>query len=82
MADTSNGLMYGTAEVKFKESGSASQEKTLGWLDENGVQAAGNAPQFIGVGAPIRNSLILQCPILLRFRYKLYFCRKKKYGKQ
>lgn len=51
MADTSNGLMYGTAEVKFKESGSASQEKTLGWLDENGMQAAGNPPQFMDVFA-------------------------------
>lgn len=51
MADTSNGLMYGTAEVKFKEFGSASQEKTLGWLDENGMQAAGNAPQFMDVYA-------------------------------
>lgn len=51
MADTSNGLMYGTAEVKFKESGSASQEKILGWLDENGMQPAGNAPQFMDVYA-------------------------------
>lgn len=51
MADTSNGLIYGIAEVKFKASGSASQEKTLGWLDENGMQPAGNAPQFMDVYA-------------------------------
>ena len=51
MADTSNGLMYGLAEVKFKPSGSSSEEKTLGWLDENGMQPAGNAPQFLDVYA-------------------------------
>lgn len=51
MADTSNGLMYGVAAVKFKASGSGSQEKTLGWLDENGMQPAGNAPTFLDVMA-------------------------------
>ena len=51
MADTSNGLMYGVAAVKFKASGSGSQEKTLGWLDENGMQPAGNAPTFMDVMA-------------------------------
>ena len=45
MADNSNGLMYGVAEVKFKES--QGEEKTLGWLDDNGMQPAGNAPQFL-----------------------------------
>ena len=49
MADNSNGLMYGVAEVKFKES--QGEEKTLGWLDENGMQPAGNAPQFLDVYA-------------------------------
>lgn len=49
MADNSNGLMYGVAEVKFKES--QGEEKTLGWLDENGMQPAGNAPQFMDVYA-------------------------------
>ena len=44
MADNSNGLMYGVAEVKFKES--QGEEKTLGWLDENGMQPAGNAPPW------------------------------------
>ena len=33
MADTSNGLMYGVAAVKFKPS--SGEEKNLGWLDEN-----------------------------------------------
>lgn len=51
MADTSNGLMYGLAEVKFKPAGEESEEKTLGWLDENGMQPAGNAPQFLDVYA-------------------------------
>lgn len=49
MADNSNGLMYGVAEVKFKES--QGEEKTLGWLDEKGMQPAGNAPQFLDVYA-------------------------------
>lgn len=49
MADNSNGLMYGVAEVKFKES--QGEEKTLGWLDENGMQPSGNAPQFLDVYA-------------------------------
>lgn len=47
MADTSNGLMYGVAAVKFKPS--SGDEKTLGWLDENGMQPAGNAPTFMEV---------------------------------
>lgn len=51
MADTSNGLMYGVAAVKFKASGSGSQEKILGWLDANGMQPAGNAPSFMDVMA-------------------------------
>lgn len=51
MADTSNGLIYGIAEVKFKPSGESSEEKTLGWLDENGMQPSGNAPQFMDVYA-------------------------------
>lgn len=49
MADTSNGLMYGVAAVKFKPS--SGEEKTLGWLDENGMQPAGNAPTFMEVYA-------------------------------
>lgn len=49
MADTSNGLMYGVAAVKFKTS--EGEEKTLGWLDENGMQPAGNAPSFMDVMA-------------------------------
>lgn len=49
MADTSNGLMYGVAAVKFKTSEGG--EKTLGWLDENGMQPAGNAPTFMDVNA-------------------------------
>lgn len=49
MADNSNGLMYGVAEVKFKEI--QGEEKTLGWLDENGMQPSGNAPQFLDVYA-------------------------------
>lgn len=49
MADTSNGLMYGVAAVKFKAAGAGGQEKTLGWLDENGMQPAGNEPTFMDV---------------------------------
>ena len=49
MADTSNGLMYGVAAVKFKPA--SGEEKTLGWLDENGMQPAGNAPTFLDVFA-------------------------------
>ena len=49
MADTSNGLMYGVAAVKFKPA--AGEEKTLGWLDENGMQPAGNSPSFMDVMA-------------------------------
>lgn len=51
MADNSNGLIYGLAEVKFKPDGAESEEKTLGWIDENGMQPAGNAPQFLDVYA-------------------------------
>ena len=47
MADTSNGIIYGTAEVKFKTS--EGTDKTIGWLDENGMQPAGNAPSFMDV---------------------------------
>ena len=49
MADNSNGLMYGVAMVKFKEA--QGEEKTLGYLDENGMQPAGQAPQFMDVYA-------------------------------
>ncbi|MCD7816169.1 MAG: hypothetical protein LUH12_05615 [Bacteroides sp.] len=49
MADTSNGLMYGVAAVKFKPS--SGEEKTLGWLDQNGMQPAGSAPTFLEVFA-------------------------------
>ena len=50
MADTSNGLMYGVAQVKFKPA-AGGEDKTLGWLDENGMQPAGNAPSFMDVYA-------------------------------
>lgn len=49
MADTSNGLMYGVAAVKFKPA--SGEEKTLGWLDQNGMQPAGSAPTFLEVFA-------------------------------
>ena len=49
MADTSNGIIYGTAEVKFKAT--EGTDKTIGWLDENGMQPAGNAPSFMDVFA-------------------------------
>lgn len=51
MADTSNGIMYGVAEIKFKGSAAESQEKTLGWIDENGLQPAGTEPQFLEIFA-------------------------------
>jgi hypothetical protein len=41
--------MYGVAAVKFKPA--SGEEKTLGWLDENGMQPAGNAPTFMEVYA-------------------------------
>lgn len=44
MAETSNGIIYGLAELKFAG-------KTLGWIDENGLQPAGNAPTFTPVKA-------------------------------
>lgn len=50
MAETSNGLMYGVAQVKFKPA-AGGEDKTLGWLDENGMQPAGNAPSFMDVYA-------------------------------
>lgn len=49
MADTSNGLMYGVAAVKFKPA--SGEEKPLGWLDQNGMQPAGSAPTFLEVFA-------------------------------
>lgn len=49
MADTSNGILYGTAEIKFKPG--SGEEKTIGWLDENGMQPAGNAPSFLDIYA-------------------------------
>lgn len=49
MADTSNGLMYGVAAVKFKPA--SGEEKALGWLDQNGMQPAGSAPTFLEVFA-------------------------------
>lgn len=49
MADTSNGLIYGVAAVKFKPA--SGEEKTLGWLDQNGMQPAGSAPTFLEVFA-------------------------------
>lgn len=51
MADTSNGLLYGLAELLFKKHGDSQQEKTFGWIDENGLQPAGNEPQFLDVYA-------------------------------
>ena len=44
MADKSNGIIYGVAEVKFKE-------KVIGYIDEQGMQPAGNAPSFMDVHA-------------------------------
>ena len=50
MADESNGLIFGTSEIKFKKDGGG-EEKTIAWIDENGMQPAGNAPQFLDVFA-------------------------------
>lgn len=47
--DKSNGLLYGAAEIKFKPSDG--MEKTIGWIDENGLQPAGNAPSFLDIYA-------------------------------
>lgn len=44
MADTSNGLIYGLAEVKFGE-------HIIGWIDQNGLQPAGSEPQYMEVFA-------------------------------
>lgn len=44
MADTSNGLIYGLSELKFKD-------KVIGWIDENGLTPAGTSPSFLEVKA-------------------------------
>ena len=44
MADTSNGLIYGLSEVKFKE-------QVIGYIDQNGLQPAGTAPSYMDVFA-------------------------------
>lgn len=41
--------MYGVAAVKFKPA--SGEEKTLGWLDQNGMQPSGSAPTFLEVFA-------------------------------
>ena len=41
LADTSNGLLYGLAELLFKKHGDSQQEKTFGWIDENRPPARG-----------------------------------------
>ena len=51
MADASNGIIYGVAEIKFKSSAIDSEEKTIGWIDENGLQPAGTEPQFLEIFA-------------------------------
>lgn len=51
MSDKSNGIMYGVAEIKFKSSAAESQEKTIGWIDENGLQPSGTEPQFLEIFA-------------------------------
>lgn len=51
MADTSNGLLYGVAQVSFKSFAAESVEKIIGWIDENGMQPSGNAPSFLDVYA-------------------------------
>lgn len=42
MADTSNGMIYGVAEVTFKG-------KVIGYIDDQGMQPAGNAPSFLDI---------------------------------
>lgn len=42
MADTSNGIMYGVAEVIFNG-------KVIGYMDEQGMQPSGNAPTFLDI---------------------------------
>lgn len=44
MSDTSNGIIYGVAEVTFKG-------KVIGYIDEQGMQPAGNAPSFLDIYA-------------------------------
>lgn len=44
MADTSNGLIYGVAEVKL-------DAVVIGWIDQNGMQPAGSEPQYMEVYA-------------------------------
>ena len=46
MADTSNGIIYGTAEVKFKAS--EGTDKTIGWLDENSKLPKERIKQSVG----------------------------------
>lgn len=44
MADNSNGLIYGIASVKFKN-------KEIGYISQDGLQPAGNAPSFTDIYA-------------------------------
>lgn len=44
MADNSDGIIYGLAELKFKD-------KTIGYIDETGLTPAGNNPQFLEIRA-------------------------------
>lgn len=44
MTDTSDGIIYGLAKVTFGG-------KTIGWIDENGLQPAGSAPSFLPIKA-------------------------------
>ena len=46
-----NGIMYGIASILFKKEGESGEAKTLGWIDENGMQPAGSEPQFLDIYA-------------------------------
>lgn len=49
MADTSNGLMFGLAQVKFKAD--QGEEVELGWISEEGLSPSGSAASFTDIYA-------------------------------
>lgn len=50
MADNSNGLIYGLAEVSFKPAGGG-EEVIFGWISQEGLVPSGTAPSFTDIFA-------------------------------
>lgn len=51
MADKSNGLIYGLAEVSFKPEDEGSEEVIFGWISQDGLVPSGTAPSFADIYA-------------------------------